>query len=68
MLETNAILSYQVSGGDASYVLERPAAVAIVAAMFLSIGFNAWKKRRRARKESSRETLTSATPQVGARG
>jgi putative tricarboxylic transport membrane protein len=68
MLETNAILSYQVSGGDASYVLERPAAVAIVAAMFLSIGFNAWKKRRRARQESSRDTLTSATPQVGARG
>src|SRR5262249_9370602 len=60
MLETNAILSYQVSGGSPSYILERPAAIAILAAMLLSLGFNAWSKRRRAKEQASHEAIASA--------
>jgi putative tricarboxylic transport membrane protein len=69
MLETNAILSYQVSGGSAAYILERPGAIAILAAMCLSLCFNAWSKHRRAKREASRgEAMASATTRVGVHG
>lgn len=46
LLETEFLRSMQVSGGDLSYVLERPAAIAIFALMVLSLAATAWSKRR----------------------
>jgi putative tricarboxylic transport membrane protein len=68
MLETNAVLSYQVSGGSPSYILERPGAIAVLAAMVLSISWNAYNKRRKARMTLRQQALAAATSQVGARG
>jgi putative tricarboxylic transport membrane protein len=69
MLETNAILSYQVSGGSAAYILDRPGAIAILAAMVLSLGFNGWLKYRRAKRAASRDQgVASATTRVGVHG
>jgi putative tricarboxylic transport membrane protein len=46
LLETEFLRSMQVSGGDLSYVFERPAAIAIFALMVLSLAATAWSKRR----------------------
>ncbi|HTV30093.1 MAG TPA: tripartite tricarboxylate transporter permease [Xanthobacteraceae bacterium] len=59
MLETQAIMSYQISGGSPSYILQRPGAMAIFAVMALSIGGGAWSRRRRKRADA----LVSVLPQ-----
>jgi putative tricarboxylic transport membrane protein len=46
-LETNAVLSYQISGGSLSYFVHRPAALAIFGVMLLSLAITAWSKTRR---------------------
>ena len=51
-LETNAILSYQISGGSLSYFLHQPAAIVILAVMVLSLSLSAWSKLRRAKEPS----------------
>lgn len=53
MLETQAIMSYQLSGGSPAYILQRPGAIAILAVMALSIGGSAWSKRRRKRADTT---------------
>lgn len=50
LVETQLLRSYQVSGGEISYLLERPGAILIVCIMILSTAFTALSKRRRARK------------------
>jgi putative tricarboxylic transport membrane protein len=57
IMETESILSYQVSGGHLSYILQRPAALAILAIMVLSSAKTAWSKRRLARESG----ITPAT-------
>jgi putative tricarboxylic transport membrane protein len=47
MLETQAILSYELIGGHPAYILHRPGAIAIFVIMALSLGMSAWSKRRR---------------------
>jgi putative tricarboxylic transport membrane protein len=49
IMETESILSFQVSGGRLGYILERPGAIAIFALMLLSIGTAAWSRRRKAK-------------------
>jgi putative tricarboxylic transport membrane protein len=44
--------SYQLSGGDPLYILNRPGAMAIVAVMIFSLGMTAWSKRRQAKIEA----------------
>jgi putative tricarboxylic transport membrane protein len=46
IMETESILSYQVSGGHLSYLLQRPGAIAVVVVMVLSLTKTAWSKRR----------------------
>jgi putative tricarboxylic transport membrane protein len=50
MLETQAIMSYELSGGSPAYILQRPGAIAIFAVMVLSLGANAWTRHRRRRQ------------------
>jgi putative tricarboxylic transport membrane protein len=52
MLETEFLRSYQLSGGDPLYLLERPAAMGILAVMAFSLLMTAWSKRRQARAEA----------------
>jgi putative tricarboxylic transport membrane protein len=59
MLETQAIMSYELSGGSPAYILQRPGAIGILAVMALSIGASAWSKRRRKRADA----LESSPPQ-----
>jgi putative tricarboxylic transport membrane protein len=47
LLETQFLRSWQISGGDPLYLLERPAGLAIVALMALSMAFTAWTRARR---------------------
>ena len=49
IMETESVLTYQVSGGHLSYLLQRPAALAILAIMVLSTARTAWSKRRQSR-------------------
>jgi putative tricarboxylic transport membrane protein len=46
-LETNAVLSYQISGGSLAYFVHRPGAIAIFGVMVLSLAITAWSKARR---------------------
>jgi putative tricarboxylic transport membrane protein len=50
MLETEFLRSYQLSGGDPLYILERPGAVVIFLVMILSLGMTAWSRRRQIRR------------------
>jgi putative tricarboxylic transport membrane protein len=59
MLETQAIMSYELSGGSPAYILQRPAAIGILAVMALSIGASSWSKHRRKRTDA----LESSPPQ-----
>jgi putative tricarboxylic transport membrane protein len=52
MLETEFLRSYQLSGGDPRYLLERPAAIGIILVMAFSLLMTAWSKRRQARAEA----------------
>jgi putative tricarboxylic transport membrane protein len=47
MLETQAVLSYEIIGGQPAYILHRPGAIAILLIMTASLGMSAWSKRRR---------------------
>jgi putative tricarboxylic transport membrane protein len=49
LVEANLLRTYQISGGDPSYALERPVALAVFALMVLSITLTAISKRRRKR-------------------
>jgi putative tricarboxylic transport membrane protein len=49
MLETQAVLSYELINGQPAYILRRPAALAILAIMMVSLGVSAWSRRRRRR-------------------
>jgi putative tricarboxylic transport membrane protein len=51
IMETESILSYEVSGGRLSYFLQRPGAIAILVVMFLSLTTTAWSRHRRLRRE-----------------
>ena len=53
LLETNLLRSWQISGGNLSYVLERPGAAAILALMLLSIGMTAFSRMRRQRRAAA---------------
>jgi len=50
MLETQSILTHQISGGSFSYVLQRPAAIVLMAIMALSLVSTALSKRRQSRR------------------
>jgi len=50
LVETQMLRSYQVSGGELIYLLERPGAIAILILMLFSISFTAISKRRRKAK------------------
>lgn len=47
LLEQNLLRTYQISGGDPSYALERPVALVILAIMIGSIALAAIAKRRK---------------------
>jgi TctA family transporter len=50
MLETQSILTHEISGGSFSYVLQRPAAMVLMAIMALSLISTALSKRRQSRR------------------
>ena len=60
MLETEFLRSYQLSGGDPLYVLERPGAMALIAVMLFSFAMTAWSKRRMARLEAREAAALNA--------
>jgi putative tricarboxylic transport membrane protein len=53
MLETELLRSNQLSGGDFLYILNRPAALVIVAIMVFSLGMTFIGKKRQARAEKA---------------
>lgn len=53
MLETEFLRSYQLTNGDITYVLERPATLAILAFMIFSFALTATSKRRQKRREAA---------------
>jgi putative tricarboxylic transport membrane protein len=55
MLETEFLRSYQLSGGNPLYILQRPGAMGIVGVMLLSLLMTAWGKRKQARAEAAEE-------------
>ncbi|APX91554.1 hypothetical protein BWR19_00505 [Halomonas sp. 1513] len=50
LVETQLLRSNQVSGGDFTYLFDRPAAMAIIGVIVFSMGFTAWAKQRRKRR------------------
>ncbi len=67
-LETNAIQSFQVSGGSLAYLLQRPGALGILAVMAISLTLSARSKRKRARTiaAGAMPKITMAAPPAGA--
>ena len=58
LLEGNLLRTYQISGGNPAYALERPGALFIFALMVLSIGLSAlskYRKKKRAREAALAE-------------
>jgi putative tricarboxylic transport membrane protein len=55
LLETNAINTNQISGGDPAYLFERPAAIAVLVLMALSFGATAWSQHRRQKQKLAGE-------------
>jgi putative tricarboxylic transport membrane protein len=47
-LETQAIRTYQMSGGSFEYLVKQPIAMGILVVMLLSVGRAAWSRRRKA--------------------
>lgn len=47
LVETQMLRSFQVSGGELIYLLERPGAIGILVLMLFSMGYTAYSKRRR---------------------
>ncbi len=60
MLETEFLRSYQLSGGNPLYILQRPGAMAIVGVMLLSLAMTAWGKRKQAKQEAEEEAAIQA--------
>jgi hypothetical protein len=50
MLETQSILTYEISGGSFGYILQRPAAIVLLAIMALSLISTALSKRRQSQR------------------
>ncbi|MCL1629983.1 MULTISPECIES: tripartite tricarboxylate transporter permease [Roseinatronobacter] len=50
LVEGNLLRTYQISGGELAYALERPGALLILALMVVSFGLSAFSKMRRKRK------------------
>ncbi len=53
LLETQLLRTWQISGGDPAYVLERPGAILLLALMLGSLGLAAWSRHHRTVKASS---------------
>jgi putative tricarboxylic transport membrane protein len=51
LLETNMLRSWQISGGDPAYILQRPGAIAVIALMVISLVLTAVAHRRREREK-----------------
>jgi putative tricarboxylic transport membrane protein len=62
LLEDNLLRTYQISGGDFSYALERPFALIIIALMILSMTLSGVAKQRRRR---ARAAAALTTPEIG---
>jgi putative tricarboxylic transport membrane protein len=52
LLEQNLLRTYQISGGDPAYALDRPVALVILALMILSITLTTLARRRRRRRQA----------------
>ncbi|MFW5832896.1 MAG: tripartite tricarboxylate transporter permease [Pseudomonadota bacterium] len=61
LLETQMLRTWQISGGDPSYVLERPGAVVLLVIMLVSIGLASWGRRKRAAVARASESLTAGS-------
>jgi putative tricarboxylic transport membrane protein len=59
MLETEFLRSYQLSGGNPLYVMERPGALGILAVMVVTFGLTAWSKRKEREEELKAAALIS---------
>jgi putative tricarboxylic transport membrane protein len=57
MLETELLRSYQLTGGDLTYIFQRPATMAILAVMVFSLVMTAISKRRQSRVERDEAAL-----------
>ncbi len=62
LLEDNLLRTWQISGGDLSYALERPFAIVIFVLMVLSLTLSAIAKQRRRRRAA---TEAPVTPEIG---
>ena len=60
MLETEFLRSYQLSGGDPTYLFQRPGAMALFAIMFFSMAMTAWGKRKQVRAEEAESAAMEA--------
>ncbi len=60
MLETQSILTHQISGGSFGYLLERPAAMVLICVMTLSLASTALSKRRSLRREREGEMAVAS--------
>jgi len=58
LLEQNLLRTYQISGGDLSYALERPIALVILAIMVTSLAATAVTKHRRKRRHKDTASIT----------
>jgi putative tricarboxylic transport membrane protein len=61
LLENNAVNTYQISGGDPSYVFERPAAIAVIILMALSFGATAWSQHKRQKAKTQQPAEATGT-------
>ena len=66
MLETQAVLSYELISGQPAYILRRPAALAILAVMMLSLGVSAWSRRRRRARRIAAMRESASSVVIGA--
>ncbi len=57
LLEANLLRTWQISGGDPRYILERPGAALIFGLMFLSIGLTAYSRWRRKQQAGLKAAL-----------
>jgi putative tricarboxylic transport membrane protein len=62
MLETEFLRSYQLSGGNPLYILERPGALGILAVMIVTFGLTAWSKHKEREEELRAAALISERP------
>ncbi len=60
MLETEFLRSYQLSGGDPTYLFERPGAMTIFGIMLFSMAMTAWGKRKQVLAEEAESAAMEA--------